>query len=102
YLVFQGLGIPQGFLLSIFIFSFSSVMGAVSFLPGGVGVAEGSMTGIMIALAGLQKHFAVTATVLIRLSTLWLGIFVGLLVLSINRDKFTIASFDEEISEKEG
>jgi len=98
YLVFFGLGIPQSFLLSTFIFAFSSVMGAVSMLPGGIGVAEGSMTGIMVALAGMQKYFAVSATVLIRLSTLWLGEFVGLVTLVLSRNKFSLTEFDESVS----
>ncbi|MFP3953512.1 MAG: YbhN family protein [Candidatus Acetothermia bacterium] len=92
YLIISGLGVGQSFLLATFIFTFSSVMGAVSFLPGGIGVAEGSMTGIMIAVAGLSKPFAVSATLIIRLSTLWFAVFIGLITFFINRRRLGFGS----------
>ncbi len=91
YLIFSGLDVGQSILLSTFIFTFSSVMGAVSLLPGGLGVAEGSMTGIMIALAGLSKSFAVSATLLIRLSTIWFAVVIGLTTLLLNREKLGLS-----------
>ncbi len=93
YLIFSGLGVEQSFLLSTFIFTFSSVMGAVSMLPGGLGVAEGSMTGIMVAVAGLSNSIAVAATLLIRLSTLWFAVFIGLTTLFVNRERLGLSSF---------
>ncbi|MFW6104699.1 MAG: lysylphosphatidylglycerol synthase transmembrane domain-containing protein [Candidatus Bipolaricaulota bacterium] len=93
YLIFSGLGVEQSFLLSTFIFTFSSVMGAVSMLPGGLGVAEGSMTGIMVAVAGLSNSFAVAATLLIRLSTLWFAVIIGLITLLVNRERLGLSSF---------
>ncbi|MBS3813442.1 flippase-like domain-containing protein, partial [Candidatus Bipolaricaulota bacterium] len=96
YLIISGLGVGQSFLLATFIFTFSSVMGAVSFLPGGIGVAEGSMTGIMIAVAGLSKPFAVSATLIIRLSTLWFAVFIGLITFFINRRRLGFGSVGGE------
>lgn len=93
YFIFAGLGIGQTLLLSTFIFTFSSVMGAASLIPGGLGVAEGSMTGIMIAVAGLSKTFAVSATLLIRLSTLWFAVFIGLITLLLNRKRLGFPGF---------
>ncbi len=97
FLVFYGLGITQSFLLSTFVFSFSSVMGALSMLPGGIGVAEGSMTGIMIAVTGMGKQFAVAATLIIRFSTLWFAVLVGLGVLAWNRKRFRLTVFEENL-----
>lgn len=97
FLIFYGLGITQSFLVSTFVFSFSSVIGALSMLPGGIGVAEGTMTGVMIAVTGMSKQFAVAATLIIRFSTLWFAVFIGLAVLAWNRDKFRITAFEESL-----
>ena len=54
YVILIGLGEPPGFrllALSIFVMAFSTVVGAVSALPGGLGAAEVSMTG-MLGAAG--------------------------------------------------
>jgi uncharacterized protein (TIRG00374 family) len=90
YIVYHGLGYPQSFLLSSFVFSFSSVTGAISTLPGGLGVAEASMTGIMAA-AGIERGVAVSAMLLIRFCTLWFGFFVGFVVLMVTWKRFNLS-----------
>jgi len=90
YIVYYGLGHSQSFLLSSFVFSFSSVAGAISTLPGGLGVAEASMTGIMAAI-GIERSVAVSAMLLIRFCTLWFGFLVGFIVLMVNWKKFNLS-----------
>jgi uncharacterized protein (TIRG00374 family) len=90
YIVYHGLGHPQSFLLSSFVFSFSSVAGAISTLPGGLGVAEASMTGIMAA-AGIEWSIAVSAMLLMRFCTLWFGFFVGFVVLMVTWKRFNLS-----------
>lgn len=75
-------------LLSTFVFSFSSLAGAISMIPGGLGVAEGSFAGLLI-LAGVSKGFAAGATVIIRFCTLWFGVIVGINTLFVIRNKIT-------------
>lgn len=82
YWIFQGLGVEQSLLNATFIFAFSSIAGAVSMLPGGLGVAETSMTGLM-SFMGMEQSQAITATLLGRFATLWFGVIVGLFVLLI-------------------
>jgi uncharacterized protein (TIRG00374 family) len=89
YLVLLGLGVPSGietFSLAVFVLSFSTVVGAVSALPGGLVAAEASIAGMLGLLMGLPTSTAVAATLLIRLATLWFGVTLGLVVWAISRD----------------
>lgn len=80
YWVFRGLGLDLGMVEAVFTFAFSSIAGAVSMLPGGLGVAETSMTAILMGL-GVERTGAVAATMLGRLATLWFGVILGVFVL---------------------
>lgn len=86
YLVFQALGIGIGMYFAFFIYSFSTLIGAVALLPGGLGLTEGSMTGLLVLLH-VDKGAAAAATVLIRLATLWFGLCLGLLCLGTLESK---------------
>jgi len=82
YLILTGLGIEPGWhtaSLAIFILAFSTVVGAASTLPGGLGAAEASIAGMLALLLGLPAGTAATATLLIRFATLWFGITLGLI-----------------------
>ena len=92
YFVLVGLGIPQGwttFSMAVFILSFSTVIGAVSALPGGLGAAEASISGMLILLMDLPKEIAASATLLIRFATLWFGVGIGLVFWAFSRDLLT-------------
>jgi len=62
-----------------FIYAFSTVIGAVSMLPGGLGTTEGSLTGLSM-LAGASKDVAVASTFVIRACTLWYAVLIGIVV----------------------
>ncbi len=70
---------PVPMLKAVFIYAFATIFGAVTMLPGGLGTTEGSLTGLAI-LAGASKGVAVASTLLIRLSTLWYAVLVGIVV----------------------
>lgn len=78
YFVLQGFGTDASMLLSTFVFSFSSLAGAISMVPGGLVVAEGSSAALLI-LAGISKEIAAAATITIRFCTLWFGVVVGVI-----------------------
>ena len=78
YFTLQAFGVNASVLLSTFVFSFSSLVGAVSMIPGGLVVAEGSFAGLLI-LDGIAKGTAASATMIIRFCTLWFGVIVGLI-----------------------
>lgn len=62
--------------LSLLATAVSALAGAMSALPGGLGAAELSMVAMLVA-AGVRPGEAGTATLISRLSTLWLGVMVG-------------------------
>jgi uncharacterized protein (TIRG00374 family) len=90
YLILIGLGVLPSFnlaLVSIFILSLGSILGGISSLPGGLGAAEATMTGMLQVLLNLSEDVAATATLLIRFFTLWFAVALGMLVIAIWRRK---------------
>lgn len=65
---------------AMFIYAFAILVGAVSFLPGGLGGTEAAMTALLV-LNHLGQPEAVAATVLIRIATLWFAVALGLAAL---------------------
>ncbi len=99
YLVLLGLGVPAGwqtFSMAVFTLSFSTVIGAVSTLPGGLGAVEVSMTGMLILLLALPASTATAATLIIRFATLWFGVALGLSVWFISKDLLLLESEQPE------
>ncbi|MDO8736713.1 MAG: lysylphosphatidylglycerol synthase transmembrane domain-containing protein [Thermoleophilia bacterium] len=82
YICLRGLGVDLSLMLVTFIFVFASLAGALSMIPGGLGVAEGSMTGLMVS-NGVDRGDAVAGTILIRLVTFWFAILLGLIGISL-------------------
>lgn len=68
---------------AISIYSSSLIVGAASFIPGGVGVAEGSIAGLL-SLSGIDISVAFALGILIRIFTLWYAVIVGFIALKIN------------------
>lgn len=86
YFVFVSFGL-QGFLASFFIYSFSTIVGAVSMLPGGLGATEGAITGLM-SLLNIDFGVAALATIIIRATTLWFAVIIGLIFLVIAERRY--------------
>jgi len=81
YFLLINLGLPanqETFANAVFILAFSTVIAAVSTLPGGLGAAEASIAGMLTLLVGMNPTNATFATLIIRLATLWFGIALGL------------------------
>lgn len=70
---------PPTMLKAAFIYAFSTIVGAVTMLPGGLGGTEGSLTGLA-QLAGATKDVAVASTFIIRVATLWFAVVLGIVV----------------------
>jgi len=71
----------QALFYSLFIFSFSSIAGFLVLIPGGVGVAEGSITSFLIFFFKLNLPQAIFITLIFRFVTLWFGVSLGLIFL---------------------
>lgn len=74
-------------LWSTFVYAFSIIAGAVSMLPGGLGVTEGSLSLILIK-GGIPQETAIATTIIIRMVTLWFAIILGLIVLFFLRKEY--------------
>jgi len=82
YLTFQGFGIDLNFSLIALIFIMSIIMGAISFVPGGIGVTEGGMIGFLL-LYGIDYTTASASVLAVRLFTLWFSVIIGIIALKI-------------------
>lgn len=76
YFVIIGFGQSLSLLLSTFVFSFASLVGAISMIPGGLGIAEATLSGIL-QYFGLTSTDAVGIAMVIRFGTLWFGAILG-------------------------
>jgi len=78
YFAVKAFGGDISVLGSFFVVSISSILGAISALPGGLGVAEGSIMALLL-MVGISTEMAAATTVVTRFSTLWLGVALGIL-----------------------
>ncbi|MHA1387283.1 MAG: lysylphosphatidylglycerol synthase transmembrane domain-containing protein [Candidatus Thorarchaeota archaeon] len=70
-------------LQATFVHSAASIIGALSFLPGGVGGYEFTSVVLIRFLLSVSETLASAATILIRVVTLWFSVIVGFIALSI-------------------
>ncbi|HEY0665424.1 MAG TPA: lysylphosphatidylglycerol synthase transmembrane domain-containing protein [Gallionella sp.] len=80
YYIMHLLGSDMSLQVALFIYAFSMLVGALSFLPGGLGGAEATMVTLLM-LNHVAQPQAVAATVLIRLATLWFAVLLGIVAL---------------------
>ncbi len=97
--VLDGVDVHLKVLSASFIYSFSTVVGAVSFLPGGLGVTDTSLAGLLI-FAKIPKDAAVAATFIVRGATLWFAVIIGAGVLSYMQKRYP-AALDTKIEHNE-
>lgn len=76
YLVLDGFGLHSTLLQANFVYCFSTIVGALSMLPGGIGGAEAGMIGLL-AFMGIPYTSGLPAVIMIRFCTLWMAVFVG-------------------------
>ena len=85
YLVLGGLGSwTLSLLAATFVYALSTLAGALSLLPGGLGATELGMTALLAAF-GVGRETAVAAVVIVRLATLWFATGLGVAVYLVHR-----------------
>lgn len=89
FLTLKAMDIKISLLASVFIVSFSSIVGAISMLPGGLLAVEGSIFGLLL-LMKIPKDIATVTTIITRFSTLWLGVLIGIIALFLVQKKMFI------------
>ncbi len=80
YWLLQALGSELGLAQAVFAFTFAMLLGGLSMLPGGLGATEAGLAAVLIAFK-VDAATAVVATAVIRATTLWFAVGLGLLVL---------------------
>lgn len=76
YYLLKILEIPVSIWLGIGIYAISILIGAVSFIPGGLGSTEAVM-GLMLLAVGASHSEAIVATLICRVATLWFAVALG-------------------------
>lgn len=86
FLILRGFGLPNTLdvlLAATFIYASASLFGAATFMPGGLGTTEGSMTSLLQLLVSASAPIAAAATLLVRVCTLWFAVGLGALALFV-------------------
>jgi glycosyltransferase 2 family protein len=77
--------------LAVGIYAVAVLVGALSFLPGGLGSTEAVMTALLVA-QGYSVANALLVTVVCRMVTLWLAVALGWSALGVLRNRWMPAS----------
>jgi uncharacterized protein (TIRG00374 family) len=82
YLLLTWMGADISMAAATVVFVFSTLAGGLTGAPGGVGGAEAAML-LMLSAQGVPLAIALPAMAVIRITTLWFAIFIGLLTFPI-------------------
>lgn len=82
HLLLTAMGADIGLWRAVAIFIFATLAGGLTGAPGGLGGAEAAMVALL-ALDGVGMEIALPATAVIRLTTLWFAIVIGLTVFPV-------------------
>lgn len=99
YLVINNFNDTIGVAWSFFSYSFSTIVGAISMLPGGLGVTEGSFL-IMLTSKGLSANDSAATTFITRVATLWFAVLVGIVSIFLFQRKFGKINFNDKSNDK--
>jgi uncharacterized protein (TIRG00374 family) len=87
YIILLNFNVDFGLLWASFSYSFSTIVGAISMLPGGLGLTEGSLTFLLVKKK-IPVDISVATTFIVRVVTLWFAVIVGIVSLTIYQKKF--------------
>ncbi len=79
HLLLMWMGADIGLFMAMAIFTFATLAGGLTGAPGGVGGAEAAMVALL-TLEGVPLEVSIPATAIIRITTLWFAIAIGLMV----------------------
>jgi uncharacterized membrane protein YbhN (UPF0104 family) len=83
----EGFGVHLDFMQSAFAYSVPTIVGALAMMPGGLGVTEASMAGVLVGMGGaaMTTSVATATTMLVRIATLWWAVVLGFGALALHR-----------------
>lgn len=99
YLILFNFGINVSLLWGAFSYCFATIIGALSMLPGGLGVTEGSLT-FMLIEKGATNQVAVASTFIIRAVTLWFAVLVGIISVTFYQRRFGNITMETDTKER--
>ncbi len=97
YIVLQNFNVEVSVSWAFFAYAFATVVGAVSMLPGGLGVTEGSLT-YMVVSQGASKDIGFASTFIIRAVTLWFAVVIGIFSVLLFQKKFGEIEIEPDIT----
>jgi uncharacterized protein (TIRG00374 family) len=86
FLIMRALEYPLHLFDAIAIYALSMLAGAISFLPGGLGGSEAAMI-LLLRASSVPLAIAVSATLMIRIATLWFAVLLGFVALAFRVGK---------------
>jgi uncharacterized protein (TIRG00374 family) len=101
YLLLRGLGVEGGWTLFWqcgFILGFSVLIASLSAMPGGAGGRELTIGPLLVSLVGLSKADSGTATFLIGMFQMWVGVLIGLVMIALFRNTLFPPALETEIA----
>lgn len=87
FIILNNFSLETGLFWSIFSYSFSTIVGALSMLPGGLGITEGSLS-FMLVQKGVKENVAFASTFIVRAVTLWFAVIVGIISVLLYQKRF--------------
>jgi glycosyltransferase 2 family protein len=93
YIILSNYNVEVTLLWASFTYAFATIVGAVSMLPGGLGVTEGSLS-YMVVAQGYSKDIAFASTFIVRAVTLWFAVMIGVISIIIYQNKFGEIEFE--------
>lgn len=87
YIVHGFAGVAMSWDAATFAYAASTVIGALAMMPGGLGVTEVGMAGLVQTLGtgAMTPAVASATTILVRVATLWFAVAVGAVALPVHR-----------------
>ncbi len=87
YIILTNFNLKVDVMWAFFSYSFATIVGALSMMPGGLGVTEGSLT-LLLVKKGLSENNAFAATFIVRAVTLWFAVLVGAISVLFYQKRF--------------
>lgn len=81
YLILRGLEVEVTALAAMGVYAAGILIGALSFIPGGLGSTEAAMV-VMLSVLGTDLSSAIAATIVCRVATLWFAVALGFCALA--------------------
>lgn len=102
FFVLVGFGLNANLTLAAIaclVLAFSIMIGFFSTVPGGLGVIELALAGLLTFLLGFQPELGVTVTILFRMSTFWISLLFGILFWSAAAKSYAAEPGADRIAE---